>query len=254
MMFVKLGAMLTDSSIMSTIKNNISPLIFEQFDTEFYMNIIHNESLMTYSSYYPMVLEGIPLSKENAIPEINPVTGKRAIFRYKIPNRNPTLYTYIGIYDYYCPGNDVHGIYQHKGGQANFNTVTMIDQLMSLVPHVNNFYTVKFEFPDMVTVNPVPPENFKFVVSVNYKRNLSQIDFGHFEMFKNLVVADTKIAIYNLLPNLQNSGNFGGIEIETIISKWDSAKEDRNNVIEKMEADWFKDPVHMRTTMTYQNY
>lgn len=251
-MHVKLGIMLTDNSLLTLLRDELSEPIFEMFDFEFYLNVIYNSSLNTYSSYYPAVLEeGIRVTADMGIPEINPATGATSIFRYKIPNYNPTLYQYTDIHDYYVPGNDIHGSYRFRSSQPNLHVNAMVDQLASLIPHVNNRFTVTFEFPHYVRVSPPFKEHVDFVVLMRYRKNLSQIPFGHFELFTGLVVCDVKLKIYNLLPNLRNNANFGGMEIESVIASFENAKSERQEIIEQFEKDWFLDPIQYGVATLY---
>lgn len=251
-MYVKLGVMLTETGLLTSLRDEIGDIVFEAFNAEFYMNILHNKSLNLYSSYYPLILKGILIQEKDAVPEINPINGKKAIFKYIVPNFNPTVYTYIDIYDYHFAINDTHDVYFPRIAQPNMSVATLLDQMTSLLPHVSSLYNVRFEFPHFVVVDPIPLRHMDFSVDMKCRKNLNQIDHGLHEMFSRLFVCDCKIAIKNRLPNLMNNNVFAGVEIENIISKWEDAENERKEIIEFFEADWGKDVSNMPVQAIYQ--
>lgn len=231
--------LLTVTYILRELEKALSPSIFNSFDYEFYEDILYNKSLYTYSIYYPDI-RICTLKKKDAIPQVDSFTGKtNNCSLYRIPNLDPENTVYVGV------GNIIHEMNDSTdyfavgfGGIAEgllHKTITSFNQTRTLfVPY--------FQAPDLVEIRPAPEHHTDFAIEVKCRTPLNRIHLALAPQFLELFICDVKIDIYNMNPNLRESMNLGGIEINAKIDEFQSAVDKKNEILEKWNSKWFLEP------------
>lgn len=202
----------------------------------YYLDIIEEQSLITFSYYYPKYKRGIRITKADAITSFNPTNRRYGQFKYKIPNFGEDI-KYLDIDDFHHPYNDRSSSLSSTYPAGNMVAALAATRLLSTIPHNNSPYTVFFEAPDIVEVHPVPIHHVDFTIDMKCVRPISQIKPMYIDDFVKLCLLDIKIALYNHYINLRNSGTFGGVEINPYIDDFSSAESDRESLLEKFKQD-----------------
>lgn len=240
--------MVSETMLFRHLQRQLGSDIFKSLTIEYYRDILVDESLLTFSLYYPHMIQNISITKKDAIPSIHPQTNKEAIYKYKIPIVDPDS-PYIGIEMFYHPANHLQG---NLTGLNPVMTDMMYGKIASYLPTAVIRFTLTFEAPDILVIDPIQTQHQDFSVTMQRVKKLHEIPMYYIELFKNLFVADVKIAIYNELRNARDTTVFGGIEVNTYISEFSDAVSTREGIIEKMQADYYKDPARIRAITQLQ--
>lgn len=208
---------------------------------EYYLDIIQDITLPTFSLFYPNYIRGILITEKDAIRSYNPTTRKTGIFKYKIPNFDQKV-EILDIADFYHPFNDRSSSLLTYLPYTAGNMVSSLaaTKVLSAVPHVNSVYTVTFEPPDIVVIQPVPDRHVDFTIDIKVVRQLNQIMPTYRDDFMKLALLDVKIALYNKYINARNSGSYGGIEIESGLDEFSDAQGDRESLLDIFREDCYK--------------
>ena len=228
--------MLTVNKLLKRLKRMMPTPIFEAVDTDFYVEILLEETLPLFSSYYPKLERGIVVTRENAVKVINRSNNKEAFNKYIIPMKDD-LYPYIGIAVSYYPLN--------KTGGSLYNpslTQVAIEKVWAASNSVTSKYALEFEEPNIINIDPDPMMHVDFTLTMHRVRKLEEIKNGYHDLVKQLFEADVKIALYNKLYAAADGGTFGGIEIKDYLSDFKDYEGKREEIIEKFEEDYYKDP------------
>ena len=241
---------LTESSLLNHLRREISPPIYDSFTPDFFTDILYEKTLVEYSTYYPDWIKNVAIKSSNAIPRIDPISGlTNNSSLYKIPNYDPqhVMYLDIDMFRHPCnERNDYAGIgYAGVAENLVFKTLTMFNQTRTLI-------TASFERPDLIYLDPAPESHMDFLVNIKIRTHLSRIPTGMMFLFRDLFICDVKIDIFNELPNLRDSANLGGIEIDSRIGNFESAKDTKKDILEKFEANWFREPENMAPQIIFQ--
>lgn len=241
---------LTESFLLNETRKAISPPIFDTFPLSFFTDILYDKTLVEYSTYFPDWLKNCTIKESNAIPRIDPLSGTtNNSSLYKIPNYDPQHVMYLDIDMFRHPTNernDYAGIgYAGVAENLVFKTMTMFNQTRTLV-------NARFERPDLIYLDPPPEFHMDFLVNIKIRTHLSRIPTGLMFLFKDLYICDVKIDIYNELPNLRDTANLGGIEIDSRIGNFENAVDKKNEILEKFEANWYKEPENFAPQIIFQ--
>lgn len=236
--------MITETMLLRKLHRSLGSDIYDAFDTDFYMDILNEETLITYSTYYPYQIKGVCMRKEYGMPSVHPQTGQRAMYRYHIPKDSPDD-VFIGIEWSYFPGNNNEG--STFSGLNPILTDAMYQKVRSYLPIPPIRYIAKFEPPDICVLDPIPMSHTDFTLIVNRVRKLHEIPLTMREYFMKLFVYDVKDAIYNEIKSARDSGVYNGIEVNSYISDYSSAASDRDTLLELFESDYALSPARIAT-------
>lgn len=239
--------MINESMLLRKLKRKISSHIFESLSTDWIMEILQDETLMVMSTYYPYIVRGIVIRECDAIISKHPQTGHIAKYKYRIPTETPDI-PFIGIEAYYFPGN---GLMDRYTGIAPSPVDAMMGKLRSTMPVPEIRYSVMFEPPNVAFIDPIPRIHRDFTLDMERVRRLHEFPLTFFEYLTNLFVCDVKIAIYDEYKNARDSSVLGGVEVQTYISDFSDAKSERETLLEKFDADYYKNPERFRSFVSY---
>jgi hypothetical protein len=227
-----------ETILLRKLQRRIGSKLFQAVDTSFFIDILHEETLDTFSTYYPKLVKGIKITQNYAIPTYDPVNHMQRFQRYKIPKYDQDI-EYIGI---------EQTIMQDQGFENTFTSITppLVDaafgKIRSLLPTTVISYTTTFEEPDFCVVSPYRNNHIDFVLIMQRKTRLSEVGMGLQEYFMRLFAYDCKLAIYNEFPAARESGTINGVEVNTSISDFNSASSDRESLLEVFEGDYYTNP------------
>jgi len=230
--------MLNETLVLKRLKRRLGVNYNMALTEEDYMDIVVEESLITFSTYYPYIIQGIKVHESDALP----ITNNDGV------TNNCSLYTvsaeqgvqYIGLEYMYYPSNENNNFFLPNGGATL--TESVAQKIKSYLPNSSIRFTGKFEFPNLIRIDPPPNMHQDFVVNMLRCRYLYEIQLGLRELFLKLVEYDVKIAIYNELKNVAEDGIYNGINVRSSISNYESAESDRDELLEKFEGDYYKNP------------
>ena len=202
------------------------------------MDILNEESLETFSSYYPKLVKAVKINKECGIPTFDPQTGAQMYHRYKIPKLNPED-DYIGIERFIFQGQGYENVF------SGFNSPladAAFSKIRSLQPVPPIRYVATFEAPDFCLVNPFRQSHTDFTLVMQRKTKLNEIPNGLQEYFLRLYTLDCKLALYNEFPNARDSGTINGVEVNTSLADYSNAESDRVQLLDVFEEDFQTNP------------
>jgi len=237
---------LTINTLISRMKKRLPDPVFKAVDTEFWIDVLMEETLTAISSFYPSVVKGINVNQGMAVLSSDSLGRNNNSTRYVIPMMD-NLYPYTGISTFHYPRNYIGGgVYSHNG---------LVDSLISKAVSATNMvdvrYTAAFEAPNIVVISPIAKTHMDFTISMYRVKKLEEISTGYHEMVKSLYEADCKIALYYKFYTMSDGGSFGGIELKDYIAGFNDYESKRDDLLEVMEADYFKDPNRFEEIFNY---
>lgn len=226
---------LSINTLISRMKKRVPDAVFKAVDTEFWIDCLMEETLPTYSSYYPAVVKGICVNSAMSIKSIDNQGRVSNCNRYAIPMVE-SIYPFTGISTFHYPRNFIGGgTYSHNG---------IVDALTSKVVSATSTVDVRyvgvFEAPNIVIINPAPRIHMDFTVSMYRMRKLEEVNNGLHELFKKLYEADCKIALYYKFFTVSEGGAYSGIEIKDYVASFLEYEEKRTSILEEMDTDYYK--------------
>jgi hypothetical protein len=227
-----------ETMLLRKLQRRIGSKLYQAVDPAFFIDILYEETIDTFSTYYPKLVKGIKITKDCAIPTYDPVNHLQQFHRYKIPKYNHDI-EYIGIEQ--C-------IMQDQGFENTFSSINpplveaAFGKIRSLLPIPVISYTTTFEEPDFCIVSPYRTNHIDFVLIMQRKIKLSEVSMGLQEYFVRLFAFDCKLAIYNEFPGARDSGTINGVEVNTNISDFNSAAADREALLDVFEGDYYTNP------------
>jgi hypothetical protein len=233
--------MLDMNALMKRLKNRIPDPVFRAVDKRWYYDILIEESLPTYSIYYPKRSRLWRIGRNN---QLNVTDSKGALHRYikyAVPLEDDK-YPYIGVAAFYHYSNGNNGVTFRAPGMID----GMINNVLNAIGNTNAVnVTCDFEGPNIITLEGLESRlqyHTNFVVSMYRTRRLNEIKSGYHEWFKQLFEYDCKIALYNKFYQAVDGGVHGGIELKDYVSRFADAEDKRESLIEdKFGKDWFLD-------------
>jgi len=239
--------MVSESMLFSKLRRRLGSDIFNAFDLDFYRSILNEETLLTFSLYYPRLVRRIRITKNDLI-EVRNEKDIQGYYKYKLPivdEESP----YIGIEIFYHPSNDRMGVLT---GTSPMLTNMMYGKMASYLPIPDVRFTASFEQPYFIIITPPPTFHNDFIVTMQRVRKLFEIPMYYVDLFTNLFTCDIKMAIYEELKNARDNVVIGGIELNTYINEYNDAVSKREDIIEKMQNDYYKDPERFEAIMRRQ--
>jgi hypothetical protein len=227
-----------ETVLLRKLQRRIGSKLFQAVDTQFFIDILNEETIDTFSTYYPKLVKGIKITQGYAIPTYDPVNHLQRFQRYKIPKYDQDI-EYIGI---------EQAIFQDQGFENAFTSITppLVDaafgKIRSLLPTTVISYTTTFEEPDFCLISPYRNNHIDFILIMQRKIRLSEVSMGLQEYFMRLFSYDCKLAIYNEFPAARDSGTINGVEVNTNIQDFNNASSDREALLEIFEGDYYTNP------------
>ena len=201
------------------------------------MDIVFEETLYTFSSFYPYKVD-ITINSDDAVPGKTGVyfldTSEQMGEELDILNVN-RMFREDGLYT-----TSMYPVYR----EADWTDLQLTADLTSAVQVPTTF---KFFTPNKIEVFPKSNTYFKFLVEVNcvHPKHLGTIPIGLREYFYKLATLDVKIALYYMLKNYDNLNTpYGNIELR--IEDYEQAVQDREQLIELFKANYWKEPNRKR--------
>lgn len=227
-----------ETYLLRHLMRRIGSRLYNCFEPKWFIDILNEETLTVYSSYYPKLVKGVKITKECGIETYDPINNARMYHRYIIPKFNPED-EYIGIEKTLFNGQGFEQAYAGFNGPLADAAFSKIRSLMP-IPAVR--WTTTFIAPHYLEVFPYRQNHEDFVVIMQRRARLEEIPMGLWEYVQKLFVADVKLAIYYEYPNARDSGVLNGVEINTNISEFSNAESDRETVLDKFKEDWYLNP------------
>lgn len=202
-----------------------------------------HESLLLYSEFYPKRIS-FRVTRDMAIPHtdikgrvIN--VGKFAL-PLKWPNSDETI-NYIDIAGYHILGNDTSDA---MSGWSNVMLETLVKQALSQLPNNRSPFTLRFEQPNIIVLDPAATYSFhqSFIVTMKIVRRLDEVQFSMHRHFEELFVAYMKKIIYNRYKHSKGTQEYAGVEIDTLIDDYSNADDEIKDKIELFKGDYYKNP------------
>lgn len=246
--------MITMNLLLAHLKDEIGEILYNTQKPDFYNDIINKKTLLLWSTYFPKIVKSITITQECGILVRNPQNGVlTSSITYKVPKFNPDD-EYINYEQVYYPGNIVM-----NQASSNLNVLNgLLGMVSEFMPnnqfYGKNRYSFSFLPPDLLTIDPPPMKHLDFTVDMQRFTRLNEIPMYYFEDFKNLYLADTKISLFNKYKHLAKGGNttYQGLEITTdLIADLESGKDERKELIEKFEKNYWKDPSRYAAMLNY---
>lgn len=230
---------MNETLLLRRLQRRIGSKLYNCVDEQFFMDVLNEETLETFSSYYPKLVRGIRITAADAIPTYDPQTGVTEYHRYVIPKLNPDSDEYIGIEQFLFPGQ---GFEQTMTGFNQPLVDAAFAKIRSLEPIPPIRYTCTFEEPNFCLISPYRRNHVDFTLVMQRKIKLSEIPNGLEEYFLRLFTFDCKLALYNEFPAARESGVINGIEVNTTLSDFSNAAADREALLDIFEEDYYKNP------------
>lgn len=227
-----------ETYLLRQLQYALGSKLFNCFDQEYFIDILKMKTLVLYSTYYPKLIRGVRITKDCAIPTIDPKTGMTNYYRYKIPKFDPED-EYIGIERWIFNGQ---GYEQAAAGMGGIAADAIYSKIRSMLPIPPVRWRATFEAPDFCEVFPYRVNHDDFVLVMQRLVRLTEIPSGLWESFTELFIADVKLAIYNEFPAARNSGVLNGVEIDTNISEFSNAESKRDEIKELFNKNYCLNP------------
>jgi hypothetical protein len=237
-----------ETVVLRKLQRRIGSKLFQALDPSFFIDILNEETLDTFSSYYPKLVKGVRIDSSCAIPTYDPGTKMIQFHRYKIPKYSNGI-EYVGIELALFPNQNYNDI---LSGYNSLIADSIMSKMRSLMPYPIVSYTAAFEAPDFCLVQPYRTNHTDFSLIMQRKLRLPEITLGLQEYFMRLFTFDCKLAVYNEFPGARDSGVINGIEVNTNISDFNSAAGDREALLETFEADFMSNPERLETIFSQQ--
>jgi hypothetical protein len=227
-----------ETMLLRKLQRRIGSKLFQAISVDFFVDVLNEETIDTFSSYYPKLIKGIKITRACAIPAYDPANNIQQFHRYKIPRYSQDI-EYIGIERAIMQDQGFSGSYS---GLSSIFAEAAFSKVHSLMPASPVSYTTTFEAPDFCIVTPYRQNHADFVLIMQRKIRLTEIPMGLQEYFTRLFALDCKLAIYNEFPAARDSGTINGVEVNTSISDFNNALSDRESLLDVFENDYYKNP------------
>ena len=238
--------MLNETTLLNHLRRRIGIQLFNALGIDYFLEILNEETLPVWSTYYPKLIKGIKITSACAIPTYDPINNVQEYHRYKIPKLNPED-EYIGIEKFIFNGQGYEQAYSGFNGPL---ADAAISKVRSILPIPAVRWHAEFEAPDFCEVYPYRRTHQDFVLIMQRKVKLSEIPAGLHEIFRKLFTLDVKATIYADFPAARESGVLNGVEINTTISEFSNAESDRESVLQILDDDYYKNPARFETFLS----
>ena len=229
---------MSETILFRNLRRELGDDLFDALEPEWLLSILNEDTLLTFSLYYPFIVKGIRILESYSIPTKDTHGNISSYYKFKIPNETPEL-PFIGIENYYVQNNFMNDIYSYG---SSFAVDSIMGKIRSNIPVPQIRWSIRFEPPDIAVMDPVPKTFIPFSLDMQRIRRLNEFPLYYYEMIKKLFFLDVKMAIYNKFKNIRDTANIGGIEVISFISEYSDAKSERQDLLEKFENDYYKNP------------
>lgn len=234
---------LTMTSLIKTIKRRLGirfwKLPSEDFEDEL-LEIIKEETLVTFSTYFPHIVRIKYNLAENKVP------GMRDTFFIDKDQMGGA--TIVGIEDIVFDSFHSSHFPYHMPGNS-FELFTDLQMSATYESMMSIPITFTFQSPDKLVIDDYP-YNLDMVylnVKIVHPDNLSTIKLTMKEQLIKLALCDIKIFLYNELKHYDKiDTTFGQIDLK--IDEWQNAEDERKTLIEY----WDKAFLNVRRKKIYK--
>lgn len=233
--------MITRQRLHHRLRIDLGPHIYNLCSDDMIEDAIR-ESLLLYSEFYPK-RQTFRITRDMAFPHMDLKGNVINIGKFALPlkwgHSNEDI-EYISIASYNIYGNDTSDALT---GRSNLMLETFSKQALSMLPSNRSPFTLRFEQPNVIVLDPSANYAFhqRFIVTMNTVRRLDEVQYSMRRHFENLFISWTKKIIYNRYKHNKGSQEFAGVEIDTLIDDYSNAEDEINNIIEIFKKDYWKD-------------
>ena len=244
--------MINETMIMAHLRHAIGDVLLDVMQPKYFLNIINDITLLTWSEFFPFIVHGICMRKNDAIAAVHPQTNVMLrSFLYKIPKEYPDI-EYIGLEEFMYPGNIANN--QVSSNLPALNGV--LDLVRPNLPSAQYYniirYSAFFTPPDILQINPPPMTHLDFTINMQRKPRIFEIPMYYRRYFLELCEYDCKLALWAKFRNLREGATYQGLEINTaFISELGEAKGERKELLELLYKNSFKDPTRYSSVMQF---
>ena len=199
------------------------------------LEIINQETLYTFSNFYPYLYTFTFDGAENVIP------GDMGKYRIPIENKGLEI---LGISKLWRSEGYYTGQLYPNYCTNNFFELQVATDFSSAVQVPDTF---RFYEPNIVEIFPKSRINYQLMVELKciHPQHFGTIPLSLREEFLKLCVLDIKIALWNILKNYdQLNTAFGTINLR--IEDYENAETERRELLELWRSQYFKEPNRKR--------
>lgn len=199
------------------------------------MEIIFQESLYTFSNFYPFKYNLTFNGSENVVP------GQMGMYRIPIQDKGLEI---LGISKLWRSEGYYTGELYPNYCTNDFFELQIATDFSSAVQVPDTF---RFIEPNVVEIFPKSRINYQLMVELKciHPQHLGTIPLSLREEFFKLCVLDVKIALWNILKNYdQLSTAFGQINLR--IEDFEQAETERRELLELWRQQYYKEPGRKR--------
>lgn len=237
--------MLTRTELLQRLRREVGPHIYELcMDRQNLVDDAIEESLLLYSEFYPELIQ-LLVTNDMSVPWRDAKGRIYKYGKYKIPLQFPGTreqIRYIGIHGYNIFGNDTSDTYS---GRGNLFLETVSKIALSQLPGNRSPFTLRFEQPDVLILDPAATYAFRqsFTVTMKAVKRLDQVHYEMARYFKMAFIGWMKKLIYHEFKNISGDQAYGGVEIDLKIDNYESEGEELiKEVTEIFEQDFMYNP------------
>lgn len=247
--------MITENVVLMELRLGLGDIMFDTQPSDYYIEIIKKKTLHTWSKWFPKIVKRILITADCGIEVKHPQTGAiTRTYMYRVPKEDPSD-EYINYEFVYHPGNLVLN-------QASSNlpiTNGLLGMVSSALPNNQYFGKIRYSFgfisPDIITVEPILMKHMDFTVNMQRLCRIKEIPEYYRDEFIELCLADVSYALYNKYKHLKNGASFQGLEINVdMISDLKEIADTRKELIEKFNANYFKNPDRFESIMEFTQF
>lgn len=238
--------------ILRHIRKEIGDILVDVLTPNWYIDIIENDTLYTWSEFFPYIIKGIVVRQFDAIPCRHPQTNVLATsFMYKLPKETEDI-EYINVEEFFYPGNITQD--QTTSNLPALNG--MLGMINKSLPNSQYYnivrYTAIFNPPDIITIDPKPLNHLDFSINMQRKVRLYEVPMYYRRYFLALCAADCKIALFSKFKNLKSGASYQGLEINTdFLSDLSEGKSEREELLNVFYKNSFKDSSRFSSLLAY---
>lgn len=233
--------MVTKQRIHSYLRTGINHDVLDVLDDAAMDEIIRN-SLTFYGLFYPKVVEDIIIQQSDVLQKKNKFTGQPEYGWYRVPKEDEEV-EYISLAYFDIPGN-------MAGNRHGLNNTSSMMGRVSTATHgyIGMIRTVSFMAPDILRVSPDYEDSHEdFAVTMNRLPFLHEVKPSMMLYFMDVVTAYAKLFIVHKYRNGVEDGNFGGVDMVSMLSDYQSdATSSINDLRELFRVESHKEPERLR--------
>lgn len=199
------------------------------------LNLIYEETLYTFSNYYPFMYDITIDGDKYAVP------GECGVYIIPVEEKGLEI---LGISKLFRSEGYYTGSLYPQYNTNNFFEMQMATDIASAVQVPDTF---KFIEPNRVEIFPKSTSNYNFMLQIKciHPPHLGTIPMSLREQFLKLCLLDTKIAIWAILKNYnQLNTAFGTIDMH--IEDYENAQQERDELLELWKNNFHKEPNRKR--------